>query len=110
MVIVHARVPIKAESREQWLSIASAVAGPSRREEACRSYRLYEDLETPNSFIFIEEWTDLEALYRHFRTPHFSEFFGALPEVLAAPPGGSVHEVASTLTLDDALAAGGASA
>lgn len=107
MVIVHARVPIKPEARERWLEIVAAVRNPSRGEDACRSYRIYENIETPNSFIFVEEWDDLDGLYRHFQTSHFGEFFSALGELLAGPPEGSVHEVASTQTLDEALAAGG---
>jgi quinol monooxygenase YgiN len=62
---------------------------------------------TPNSFIFVEEWDNLDGLYRHYQTKHFAEFFAALPEVLAGSPEGSVHEVASTLTLTDSLAAAG---
>ena len=110
MVVLHADVPIKPEARERWLSIVDAVAKASRAEEACRGYRIYEDIETPNSFAFVEEWDNLDGLYRHYQTKHFAEFSAALPEVLAGPPEGSVHEVASTLTLTDALAAGGVSA
>ena len=110
MVILHARVSIKPEAREQWRSIVARVTGPSQAEEACHSYRVYQDMDAPNSFLFVEQWDSLEGLYNHFRTPHFTEFFGALPEVLAEPPDGSVHEVASTMTLDEALTAGGVSA
>ena len=110
MVVLHARLAIKPEARERWLSLVEVVVEPSRAEQACRTYRIYEDIEAPNSFIFVEEWEDLDGLYQHFRTPHFTQFFGALPEVLAGPPDGSVHQVASTLTLKDALAAAGVSA
>ena len=110
MVVLHAYVPIKPEARERWLSIVDAGAKASRVEEACRGYRIYEDIETPSSFIFVEEWESLDGLYRHYQTPHFTAFFAALPEVLAGPPGGSVHEVASTLRLNESLAAGGVSA
>jgi quinol monooxygenase YgiN len=109
MVVLHAHVPIKPGAREQWHSLANAVAKPSRGEQACRSYRIYEDIETSGTFIFVEEWENLDGLYRHFQTPHFTEFFAALPEVLAGSPEGSVHEAASTLTLNDALAAAGVS-
>jgi quinol monooxygenase YgiN len=61
VVVLHALVPIKPEARERWLSIVDAVAKPSRAEEACRGYRIYEDIETPNSFIFVEEWEDLDV-------------------------------------------------
>ena len=109
MIVLHARLPIKPEARERWLSMVDVVVEPSRAEQACRTYRIYEDIEAPNSFIFVEEWEDLDGLYRHFRTPHFTQFFGALPEVLASPPDGSVYQVASTLTLNDARAGDGVS-
>lgn len=107
MVILHARVPIKPEARERWLELADTVTGPSRAEDACRSYRIFEAIETPDSFIFVEEWESLDGLYSHFHTAHFSEFFGALGEVLAGAPEGSVHELASTQTLDETFAAAG---
>ena len=80
---------------------------PSRAEDACHSYVLYEALETPNSFIFVEEWASLDGLYAHFHTPHFTVLLGALGEVLAAPPTASISEVSSTQTLDEAFAAAG---
>jgi quinol monooxygenase YgiN len=107
MIILHARAPIKPEARERWLALLDAVTPPSRAEDACRSYTLYEAIETPNTFIFVEEWANLDGLYAHFHTPHFTEFFAALGEVLAGPPEGSVFEVSSTRTLDEAFAAAG---
>ena len=57
-----------------------------------------------------KDWDGLDGLYRHFQARHFTEFFAALGDMLAGPPEGSVHEVATTLTLDDALRAGGVTA
>jgi quinol monooxygenase YgiN len=84
-----------------------AVTPPSRAEDECQSYVIYEAVETPNTFIFVEEWASLDGLYAHFHTPHFTEFFAALGEVIAGPPVGTVSEVSSTRTLDDAFAAAG---
>lgn len=106
MVILHASAPIKPEARDRWLAILDAVTPPSRAEDACESYVIYEAVETPNTFIFTEEWADLDGLYAHFHTPHFTDFFAALGEVIAAPPTGTVSEVSSTKTLDDAFVAG----
>ena len=107
MVILHAQAPIKPEARERWLEILDAVTPPSRAEDACLSYVTYEAVETPSTFIFVEEWASLDGLHAHFHTPHFTEFFAALGEVLAGPPVGSVSEVSSTQTLDDSLGAAG---
>jgi quinol monooxygenase YgiN len=107
MVIVHAQAPIKPDARERWLEILNAVTPPSRAEDACQSYVIYEAVETPSTYIFVEQWASLDGLYAHFHTPHFTEFFGALGEVLAGPPAGSISEVSSTQTLDEAFAAAG---
>jgi quinol monooxygenase YgiN len=107
MVILRAVGAIKPEARERWFELLAAVTPPSRAEEACQSYILYEAIETPNTFIFVEEWANLDGLYAHFHTPHFTEFFAALGEVLAEPPAGTISEVSSTITLDEAFAAAG---
>ena len=107
MVVLHALVTIKAEARERWLELLDAVTPPSRAEDACQSYVLYEAIETPNTFIFVEEWGSLDGLYAHFHTPHFTVLLNALGEVLAAPPTASISEVSSTQTLDEAFAAAG---
>jgi quinol monooxygenase YgiN len=57
--------------------------------------------------LIVEEWTSLDGLYAHFHTPHFTEFFAALGDVLAGPPVGSIYETPSTHTLDEAFAAAG---
>jgi quinol monooxygenase YgiN len=107
MLILHASAVIKPEARERWLAILDAVTPPSRAENACQSYVIYEAVETPNTFIFVEEWASLDGLHAHFHTPHFTEFFGALGEVIAEPPAGTVSEASSTSTLGEALAAAG---
>ena len=53
MVVLRAHVSIKRDARERWLSLVEAVSAPSRAEDACRSYRVYENVETPESF-FVE--------------------------------------------------------
>jgi quinol monooxygenase YgiN len=107
MISLHARVAIKPEARERWLALVAAVTPPSRAESDCLSYVVYEAVETSDTFIFVEEWESLDGIYAHFHTPHFAEFFAGLGEVLAGPPTGSVAEVSSTKTLDEALAAAG---
>jgi quinol monooxygenase YgiN len=109
MVIQLIRVSIKPDQREKWLELVSANAAQTRAEDGCESYEVSEDIEAPNTFILVERWRDLDAQYEHFRTPKFGELMGSLGDVLAGPPEVSINEVASTLTLDEALAAAGVS-
>jgi quinol monooxygenase YgiN len=105
MVIQLVRVSIRPEQRDRWLELVRVNAAQTRAEEGCESYVISEDVELPNNFVLVERWASLEAQYDHFRTREFGELMGALGDVIAGPPEVSIHEVASTLTLDEALAA-----
>ena len=109
MVIQLVRVAIVPDQRDRWLQLIQMNAAQTRAEEGCESYQVSEDVEAPNTFSIVERWTNLEAQYAHFRNPQFGQLMGALRDVLAGPPEVSIHEVASTQTLDEALAAAGAS-
>jgi quinol monooxygenase YgiN len=105
MVIQLVRVSVKPDRREKWLELIQANAAQTRDEDGCESYEITEDIEASNTFVLVERWRDLDAQYEHFRNPKFEELMGALGDVLAAPPEVSINEVATTLTLDEALAA-----
>jgi quinol monooxygenase YgiN len=103
MVVQIVRVSIRPDERERWLDVLQRNAAQTRAEEGCESYQISEDLETPNRFLIVEEWTTLDAQYAHFRNPEFGQLMGSLGDLLAGPPDVSIHQVASTLTLDEAL-------
>jgi quinol monooxygenase YgiN len=103
MVVQVVRVSIRPEQRERWLDVLRTNAAQTRAKEGCESYQIAEDLETPNKFLIVEEWTTLDAQYAHFRNPEFGRLMGSLGDLLAGPPDVSIHQVASTLTLDEAL-------
>lgn len=109
MVIQLVGVSIRPEQRDRWLELIRVNAAQTRAEEGCESYQISEDLETPNNFVIVERWASLEARYSHFRNPQFGELMGALGDIIAGPPEVSIHEAASTLTLDEALTAAGVS-
>ncbi len=104
MIVVVGRVASDTERRGDLIRVAQAVARASRQEEGCISYRIYEDTETENSFVFVEEWRDEEALQRHFRTDHIAEFMRSLPATLAGTPEVKFHTVASTKDLSEVSA------
>ena len=107
MVIQLVQVSIRPERRERWLDLARVNAAQTRAENGCEGFRISEDLETPNSFVLVERWASMEAQYDHFRTPEFGQLMDALGDILAGPPEVTIHEVATTLTLDQALAGAG---
>jgi quinol monooxygenase YgiN len=107
MVIQIVTVSVRPDRRERWLELLRVNAAGTRAEEGCVGFRVTEDVETPNTFVLVERWASMEAQYEHFRKPEFGELMEALGDVLAGPPDVSIHEVAATLSFDEALAAAG---
>ena len=104
MIVVVGRVATNAEKRAELLRIGQAVAAASRQEAGCLGYRLYEDTEIENDFVFIEEWESDDALRRHFGTAHIAEFMQAFPATLTAPPDVKFHTIESSMDLADVRA------
>lgn len=106
MIVQIVRASIKPEERDRWLEVIAQNATQTRTEEGCQGYQVAEDLEVPNNFVIVELWTSLDAVKNHFRA-QFEQLMGALGDVFAAPPEAFIHEVASTMTLQEVLAAAG---
>jgi quinol monooxygenase YgiN len=106
MVVQLVRASIKPEQRDRWLKVIRQNAARTRAEVGCESYQIAEDLEAPSTFVIVELWASMDALHKHFRA-QFEGLMAALGDVFAKPPEVVIHEVASTLTLGEVLAAAG---
>jgi quinol monooxygenase YgiN len=101
MIVVIGRVKTDAERRDRLIAVGQRVARASREEPGCTSYRLYEDSERLNEFVFIEVWESEQALQRHFATEHIAQFMQAVPETLVEAPDVQFHTVAGSRDLTD---------
>ena len=101
MIVVVGRVRTDADKRDALVRIGQAVAKASRTEPGCLSYRVYEDTEIENDFVFVEEWESDESLQQHFATPHVRDFMRTISETIVAPPDVKFHTIASSTDLAD---------
>jgi quinol monooxygenase YgiN len=106
MVVQLVRASIKPERRDRWLEVIRRNAAHTRAEEGCEGYQVAEDLEAPHTFVIVEHWANLDAVYKHFHA-QFADLMAALGDVFAAPPEAAIYEVASALNLEQVLAAAG---
>src|SRR6202035_6107899 len=97
MIVVVGRVVTDADRRDELVRIGQTVARASREEAGNISYRIYQDTERENEFVFVEEWESNDALQRHFATSHVGEFMQAITATLVAPPDVKFHTIASTM-------------
>lgn len=99
MIVVVGRVRTDAGKREELVRVGQRVAAASRGEPGCISYRLYEDTEIENEFVFVEEWESDEALRMHFASSHIRDFMKAIPATIIGPPDVKFHTIASSKDL-----------
>jgi quinol monooxygenase YgiN len=89
---VVAVIVAKPGSEEIVRSALTSLVEPTRAEEGCRSYELYESGSTPGTFVTIESWRAPADLDAHMATPHIAAALGAAEGHLAAAP--AIHPLA----------------
>lgn len=59
---------------------------PTRKEDGCIEYKLYQDNDNSAVFVFYENWESADHLEKHMNTAHFKGFVAAI--------GGMTEELA----------------
>lgn len=71
VTLIHGIPGREEDLRTHLLSLSA----PTRAEPGCLRYDLYQSPEHPYEFMRLEEWTSVEALEVHKRTPHLQTSF-----------------------------------
>jgi quinol monooxygenase YgiN len=78
---VIARALAQAGKEEQLRNTLVGMLAPTRAEQGCRLYELYES-NTRGLFYFYEEWESQDALDRHTETPHYKQLAQDIRDLL----------------------------
>lgn len=98
LLVRSVRLSIKPEHRVNFLQATTALAAAARQEAGCVSYRCYEDLEEPNTFYQVGEWTNEMSMRAHLRLASNQVYSAELPGWLVAPATITVQEVGNRRT------------
>ena len=82
-VVVVATMTVKPESVDTVRDILTRSVGEVHDEPGCQLYSLHQTGET---FVFVEQWADPEALKTHSTSPAITKMFTAAGEYLAGAP------------------------
>lgn len=63
---------VKKELIEEAREVFEALIEPTRKEKGCIEYELFQDMQDPASFVFIEEWATAEDLENHRKSGHLT--------------------------------------
>jgi quinol monooxygenase YgiN len=83
---VVAHVIAHTDKIPQVQAILQKIVAPTRQEAGCLSYQLFSNDSQPSEFLFIEEWTDENAIAAHFGTPHIQQALAEITPLLALAP------------------------
>ncbi|OBK49513.1 putative quinol monooxygenase [Mycobacterium sp. 1081908.1] len=82
-VVVVATMTVKPESVDTVRDILTNAVSEVHEEPGCELYSLHQAGET---FVFVEQWADEEALKVHSTAPAITKLFTAAGEHLAGAP------------------------
>jgi len=82
-VVVVATLTVKPESVDTVRDILTKSVEEVHAEPGCQLYSLHQSGET---FVFVEQWADEEALKTHSTAPAVGKMFAAAGEHLAGAP------------------------
>lgn len=83
---VLAKVISLPNTLEETKALLVSLIEPTRQENGCLSYELWQNQEDPTEFSFVEEWADQAALEAHFQTPHFLDALKKIDKLLVSLP------------------------
>ena len=82
-VVVVATLTVKPESVDTVREILTSAAKEVHEEPGCQLYSVHQAGET---FVFVEQWADEDALKTHSAAPAVAKMFGAAGEHLVGAP------------------------
>ncbi|MGA9509177.1 MAG: putative quinol monooxygenase [Candidatus Sulfotelmatobacter sp.] len=83
-VRVIARSVARKGKENQLRALLQGMLAPTRVEQGCKSYELYE-ADSTGRFYFDETWESQGALDKHTATPHFKHLERSIGELLEEP-------------------------
>ena len=85
MLHVIAHIRAKREHVDTVRAVLTGFVVPTRGEAGCAVYDLFQSLDDPAHFTFVEEWTDRAALDVHSQSAHITSGRSKLKDLVEGP-------------------------
>ena len=99
MVIVTLLFKVPGERRKDFLDSARLIVGPTKVLPGCTSCGFYQNLNDPDTVLFVEEWESRESLDRHIKSESYRIILSLL-ELSGEPPKIKINTVSKTEGLE----------
>lgn len=91
MIIVVGSILTNALNRTAIEAQSISHSRRSRGEAGCIAHNVHADCEDPDRLVFVEKWTDAEALRAHFAVPESGEFVRVISALSSEPPSIEIY-------------------
>ena len=78
MVGLEILIQVKTNKRQEFLQAFEMLSKLGTQQDACLNQSLFEDVVTPNRFLWVEKWSASEPLEDHVGTNRFKTMLGAV--------------------------------
>ena len=92
MIIVTGSVQVRPEAIDEALAVSLEHVRRSRAEPGCLLHSVHQDVEDPSRVVFLEHWSDLDALGAHFKVAASLDFVNAVTALATTPPSIEIYE------------------
>ena len=101
IVAVRSRFVVNSEQIDEFINQAAEVAAFTNGKNSPVLYRFFQNVEQPNQFVLVEEWSDRNALQQQRNTTHEQAFQNKLPELITEPVQTKLYQPASEPAPED---------
>lgn len=92
MIIVTGSVTARFDTIDDLVALSLEHVRRSREEPGCLLHSVHRDVEDELRLVFLEHWTDLDALRTHFTVPASNEFVRAATGLAAGATAVEIFE------------------
>jgi quinol monooxygenase YgiN len=86
LIVITGRVLTDASNRAAIEALSIEHCQRSRAEPGCIAHNVHVDCENPDRLVFVEVWTDANAVQTHFTVPASRAFVAELRKLSSTPP------------------------
>ena len=83
---IIAQLSIQESKTKDFYSLAQVMIKKSNAEKGCLTYKLMQNINLPNDYVFFEEYENIEAVNAHNSSAHFKTFLNAVTPLLNKEP------------------------
>jgi len=96
VILVTGSIRARADSIDRVLELSLDHVTRSRTEPGCLLHSCHRDVEDPLRVVFLEHWSDADALRAHFAASASADFVTAATDLAAEAPTINIYDATPT--------------